>query len=956
MPGTAPRSLEKLLEGIRGEPQKSRRLRLLRFAKPLWTAATVTRLYDEASRLTRIDLRQAERVADAARWISLRTGDGASVATGLRAVGHIRYLKANYQGALDCYREALAIYDRLGMEVDAGRTMSGNGIQTLAYLGQYDEAFAWADRARAIFVKHDARRHLAVLDHNMANVFYRLDRFEEALELYERSHREFVALGESQNAAIALKNTATCQISLNQFRKALETYTEAREYCLRYDMPLVAVEADYNIAYLYYLRGEYTRAIELYRITRERSAALGDAYHQGLCDLDQAEMYLELNLSEEGGYLAERALDAFRELGMGYEMAKAITNLAIASSHHGNADAAVDLFRKAREIFAREKNRVWTAMIDLYQALVIYQEGRLAEAGHLCEQAFEFFSSSPLVGKAALCQLLLARIHLRRQRIQPARLLCQDALRRLEQAETPVLTYQAWFVMGLIEEAAGATDAAWRAYLNAHDRLENLRSHLKTEETKIAFLKDKLSVYESLVRMCFGRSDSSGDREQAFAFIEQAKSRSLADIIALRGDHPAPARAQTALIEQAATLREELMWYTRAIQMLESGSGSLRPPHLEKLRRAARECEQRLVGTMTGLRDENPDLANVEQGSSIDVDSIRSELPEDAMLVQYYRVQDTFLACLLTRRSLEIVPVGAASEVRRILQFLRFQLSKFRLGPEYVARFQPLLLEAANAHLRTLYDRLIAPIAGRLEGARHLILAPHEFLHYLPFHAMLDGEGGAFGDRYSISYTPSASVYYLCAAKNSTAAGGALVLGVPDPSAPQILEETRVVASVLPNAQVFLGEQATEAVLREHGARSRFVHIATHGWFRQDNPMFSSISLGDRPLSLFDLYQLSLPAELVTLSGCGTGLNVVVGGDELLGLKRGLLYAGAQSILLTLWDVHDQSTAEFMKLFYSRLSAHRNKAEAVQQAMLEIRKEYPHPFYWAPFVLVGKYV
>jgi CHAT domain-containing protein/Tfp pilus assembly protein PilF len=953
MPGVETPSPEQLLESLRTEPQKRRRVKLLNTARFLWNPELVTRFYDESSRLARIDLRQAERIAEATRWMSLRVEDEASRASGLRAVGHISYLKANYIKAIDCYREALEIYERLGMEVEAGRTMAGNGMQTLAYLGKYEEAFEWAERSRGIFLRHGARHHLAVLDHNMANVLYRLDRFEEAIDLYERSHREFLELGESQNAAIALKNTATCQISLNQFRQALETYTQAREYCLKYDMPLVAVEADYNIAYLYYLRGEYTRAIELYRLTRERCAELGDAYHQGLCDLDQAEMYLELNLSEEGGYLAERALDAFRQLGMGYEMAKAITNLGIASSHHGNAAQAVELFRKAREIFVRENNRVWTAMIDLYQALVTFQEGRLAEASHLCEKAFEFFDASPLAGKAALCRLLLARVRLRQQRTDEAKALCEDALRRLEQAETPVVRYQAWFVMGLIEEASGAPDAAYRAYLEAHDRLENLRSHLKTEETKIAFLKDKLSVYESLVRMCFARGDSPAECERAFAFIEQAKSRSLADLIALRGERPPTARqAQTALIEQAASLREELMWYTRAIQLLESGSATLRPPHLEKLRRAARECEQRLVETMTSLRDENPDLANVEQGSSIDLESIRGVLPDDAILLQYYRVQDTLHACVLSNRSLRIVPVCGASEARRVLQLLRFQLSKFRLGADYVSQFQPLLLEAANAHLRSLYDSLIRPIRDHLDRP-HLIVAPHEFLHYLPFHALLDGRE-CFGDRYSISYTPSASVHYLCATKAPPTSEGALVLGVPDPSAPQILEETRAVAKVLPNAEVFLGPDATQNVLRDKGARSRFVHIATHGWFRQDNPMFSSISLGDRQLSLFDLYQLSLPAELVTLSGCGTGLNVVVGGDELLGLKRGLLYAGAQSILLTLWDVHDQSTAEFMKLFYSRLASSPNKAEAVQYAMAEIRKAYPHPFYWAPFVLVGK--
>ena len=114
-------------------------------------------------------------------------------------------------------------------------------------------------------------------------------------------------------------------------------------------------------------------------------------------------------------------------------------------------------------------------------------------------------------------------------------------------------------------------------------------------------------------------------------------------------------------------------------------------------------------------------------------------------------------------------------------------------------------------------------------------------------------------------------------------------------------------------AEVFLGKQRRREVLREKGAQSRFLHIATHGWFRQDNPMFSSISLGDSHLNLFDLYQLDLPCELVTLSGCGTGLNMVVGGDELLGLVRGLLYAGAQSRSGDAVGRQRQSTAEFMK-------------------------------------------
>jgi len=118
--------------------------------------------------------------------------------------------------------------------------------------------------------------------------------------------------------------------------------------------------------------------------------------------------------------------------------------------------------------------------------------------------------------------------------------------------------------------------------------------------------------------------------------------------------------------------------------------------------------------------------------------------------------------------------------------------------------------------------------------------------------------------------------------------------------------------------------------------------------------MFSSIRLGDAHLSLYDIYHLHLPAELIVLSGCATGLNAVTPGDELIGLVRGLLQAGAQSLVLSLWDVHDESTKDFMIAFYARLQQGQSKPVAMQAAMMELRESHPHPYYWAPFSLIGK--
>ncbi|MFZ0922197.1 MAG: CHAT domain-containing protein, partial [Candidatus Acidiferrales bacterium] len=258
----------------------------------------------------------------------------------------------------------------------------------------------------------------------------------------------------------------------------------------------------------------------------------------------------------------------------------------------------------------------------------------------------------------------------------------------------------------------------------------------------------------------------------------------------------------------------------------------------------------------------------------------------------------------------------------------------------------------ARAHLGELHEELMAPLSDYL-GACHLVMVPHGVLHYLPFHALFDGERYLI-DSHSISYAPSATIFALCQQKASGARGAPLVLGIPDAQAPLILDEAKSVAKILANAELFLGSEANEHVLRTKGSHSRLIHIATHGTFRQDNPMFSGIRLGDAYLSLYDLYQLKLEAELVTLSGCATGLNVVTAGDELLGLIRGLLYAGAQSLLLTLWNVHDRSTAEFMGCFYERFQGGADKAVALRGAMQDLRERYPHPYYWAPFILIGK--
>jgi CHAT domain-containing protein len=466
-------------------------------------------------------------------------------------------------------------------------------------------------------------------------------------------------------------------------------------------------------------------------------------------------------------------------------------------------------------------------------------------------------------------------------------------------------------------------------------------------------MKNKVDVYARLVQLCLDRNSGPAAMEEAFSYIEQAKSRSLRDLIYGRAQPRTAAEdEETETRRRISDLRQSLNWYYHRIEREQLSQDAPTPEAVESLKVQARACEHELLRLLREESCSGPVQAVIGNSRTATLAEVREALDSETALIEYFCIGERILAAVVTQESLAILPVTLAPRIATQLRMLQFQISKFRLGGDYLARFQAPLLRAVQAHLRELYEEVFAPLRHLID-VRHLVIVPYGPLHSLPFQALFDGRQYLI-DRFTVSYAPSASIYALCDCQPDKDLGPSLILGVEDARTPFIREEAQAVAEVVPEPQLFLGCHATERALREHGRRSRLIHIASHGYFRKDSPMFSAIRLADSYVSLYDLYHMNLPAELLTLSGCVTGLSVIAEGDELLGLARGLLFAGARSLLLSLWDVDDQKTAEFMKLFYRRLPNQHTKAEALQGAMLELRARYPHPYHWAPFKLVGK--
>lgn len=942
--------IQELCTHLGGLNDDASRAAFLSHSPELLEAGIVEQLADEVRRKVRVDVPEALLLAEAAVAIARELGGDETMGRALRAKANALWFMGQCRPATDLFEEAAFRFEKAGDTTEVGRTLSSS-IQSLVLLGEYEHALAAGQKAREIFTTFNDLLRLARLDLNIANIYHRQNDFEQAFAAYERAYRQLLPHNDAEGIGVALHNMAVCQIALDNFHGALDTYQKMREFCLASGMPLLAAQADYNIAYLFYLRGDYTRALELLKLSRESCHKNGDQYHLALCDLDESEIYLELRLLDEAAEMAQQSFDRFKALEMNYETGRSLANLAVAAGLQGNSSLSLQLFSQAKETMLREKNRVWPSLLDLYQALVLFDQGDFIEARRLCMAALEFFKSQQLPSKHALCLLLLARICLNNRDLKDALQNCEQAAVLVADLGASVLSYQTHFVTAQVYEVLGQPERAYELYRLSQAELNSIRGTLQTEELKIAFVKDKIEVYARLIKLCLDRDSGPASMEAAFLLMEEAKSRALRDLIFARplamheGSKEYPTDSRT------RELRQELNWYYARMEREQLSQEGFSADELDSLRRRALACEHELLRLLRESRAPDLQVRNRAGATAVSLNEIRASLDAETELVEYFCVGDQVMVALLTAGDLKIVPLANLHTLNQQLRMFQFQISKFRLGAAYVASFERSLLEATRGHLQAIYSSIFAPLRRLLSG-RHLVIVPYGPLHSLPFHALFDGRRFLIDD-FAISYAPSASLYALRHGRD-TPSGSALILGIEDARMPFVLTEVQEVAGILPNSKVLIGSAATAQALRDEGASSSLIHIATHGYFRQDSPMFSAIRLSDSYLSLYDLYRMDLPVDLLTLSGCVTGASVIAAGDELLGLARGLLYAGARSLLLSLWDVDDRSTSEFMRLFYSHLVLSGRKAEAFREAVLALRDRYPHPYYWAPFRLLGK--
>jgi CHAT domain-containing protein/tetratricopeptide (TPR) repeat protein len=854
-------------------------------------------------------------------------------------------LNANEQ-----YEESLPVYDRAIEALDAedsgqsARVRIGY-VSALFHTGQYQKALAVASVAEDWFKKNKDEVGFARLCNNIANLYDRLGEHARACE-YRRTHSELIKkIGDEEDLAKSYLNLGNSLAAMDQFEKADQMYADCENLSQKLGINELWVQASYNRAHLYYLRGRYADAFQSFSRLRLHFERSGSRRHHALCDLDEAEIYIQLNLPQDASALARRAAEEFKDLGLYYEEAKATAFLGVTLLQKRRYAAALEAFQTAQDSFASQGNLYWRALLDLYRSEVQVSLKKYAEALELAEQAKALFEQMDLPSKTILSLVYLGRIALSLNDVSSAEATEANISALMKKTDVPLLLFPCYTLFAEIAERRGEWRRAELFYKMAADDMELHQARLLHDDLKITFLRGKHQAYERLVLLALRKSNPRSALASAYTWTERAKSRGLIDL--LYQHLPAvQSHADPLLLAKAERLREELnVLYARSAPECRS-AGPL-AFEIVKLK------EDELSRMLREVSTRDPEYTSLQRAPAATIEMVQAMLPDQTTLVEYFVARSEVMAFVVSKSSAEVHRALCSMEqVVHNQKRLAFHLEELTLGDTYINSHSDQILDATNHHLAQLHRMLFAPIAGRIQTA-HVTILPHGCLHLLPFHAFFDGSEYLM-DQFEVSYCPSASVLKYCLKKNDITDVEPCLIGVSDQATPFVEGEIQDIISMFPGSTVLMNGAATRFAFTNASRKTSFLHIATHGTFRQDNPMFSGFKLADGWITALDLFSMTCQTNLVTLSGCKSGLAQVTGSDDLVGLMRGFMYAGARSLLLSQWNIDDECTAKLMSRFYHAWHTGSSKSRALNTAMKSIRKEYPNPFYWAPFLLVGK--
>ncbi|GIF47095.1 CHAT domain-containing protein [Asanoa ferruginea] len=826
----------------------------------------------------------------AARAVADAGDDPEPVAIAERALGMARTATGDLDAAEAHFRAAIAHADRAGLRFRAGEAR-GSIAYVLALTGRSAEALREIDLAEPALhgVPHARLLMQRALVHTEAGRFAAAaDGYGAALAALARAGGDAVLEGDIRN------NRSTARIRLRDWPGAEDDLARAEAAYDAAGHLGKTAPIYHNRGLAAAARGDVPAALAAFDEAADRYRRSGRDPNQ--LPADRAEVLLSVLLVSEARRAAEDAVVHYAAQRNAIDLVQARVVLARAALLSGDRHTAVAEALLAKRAAQRQQRPAWAALAGYLAfraapATPDIRAGRrvavaLVAAGWLVEAV----DARLVVARAALDQ---GRPAVARRELAAVRGLTAGVAGRHRTAELRARVHHAQALLHLAEGDPAGAERSLRAGLRA---LDEFRANLGATELRVHASGHGGELADLGVRLAFAR----GDARAVLGWTERSRARAAVLPPARPSDDDAFAR-------DLAELRQAVADHAAAVAGGDDPAPLLRRQATleDSVRRRARRA-----GGTTWIGTHEP----------VRLSALRAALGP-ATLVEYLALDGVLHAAVVTGGRVTLHRLGAVAEAENHLAALRHGLRRLAHSSRTAAAAATLVEHKA----KQLDALLLHPL--RLDGP--LVIVPTGTLHALPWPALPSLTGRP------VCVAPSATLWHRAATAAPAATAGPAVF-VAGPGLPHATAEVTALARATPGARRFTRQSSdVESVLGALDGAG-LAHLAAHGSFRADNPLFSALRLIDGPLTVYDLERLRRPPRHVVLSACDSGLQAIRPGDELLGLAAALLGMGATSLVAAVVPVPDEATRPLMLRMHRHLRAGARPAEALARAQQEL--------------------
>jgi CHAT domain-containing protein len=719
------------------------------------------------------------------------------------------------------------------------------------------------------------------------------------------------------------------------------------------DDPRRSIRAAHNYAIFMGRRNDYREAFRMAEFSLQKTLEYGWRWGEGGGWQALGNLYSGFGEPRAAAPHYRRAIATLLEAGNGSWAGSAMANLADHLFEEKRTDEALALIRQA-QLLASTYDSYSAGILGIHIAFLI-ELNRLDEADCvLIEGRARLTESNAGYTNAEAVGLHVAEAELRRRQ---GRLPEAMYLADMMYATAPE-NMSSYLTLARALRAMQRGDEARRTLEETVAYAESLRSSMTGDALRrSAYFSQHVHAYYELADLLVEQKHP----EEALAIAELVRARAVTDALRMgRSDVRASVTTEERATEDA--LEQKLRAANQAYLAARMRGGDLARAE-QALNHARFEVDR--FQTQLGLRhgERLPDTPRTD----VDLASVLTS--PDIAVVSYAVGAEATLAFAATRDAKGHITVDA----------IRIPITK----EELTARVEKVVASIANRRLdyakgaRAMYDLLVARIARRIGGRSTLCIVPDGVLWELPFHALLDATGEPMIAQHAMFYAPSLTMLRNARSATSPRAASLLAFGnpafdprvTPDNAAlrgidlgplPDTSYEVRQIAQLYPKHVVYTGAAAAEKRFKDEAPHHRVLHLATHGVLQDQWPLFSAVLLAptdgeDGVVEAREILELQLDADLAVLSACDTARGRIGAGEGIIGMSWALMMAGCRSTVVSQWKAVSASTAELMIAFHRELAQGRSKAAAMRRAQLALRRNeaWRHPFYWAPFIVMG---